>query len=125
MSKEYKNISTQTNPNYNHQLEIQYLDLNDVERYVVDNYRKFEIGMALDLIHIDDYYSTTIAKKLRSICDCQRIRIKKYSKMIEDYTDLFIPTDITQDRVRVYKLKSRDEIPYLYAIIDYKAYDGA
>ena len=125
MSKEYKNISTQTNPNYNHQLEIQYLDLNDIERYVVDNYRKFEIGMALDLIHIDRYYSTIIAKKLRSICDCQRIRKKKYSKMIEDHTDLFVPTSITQYQVRVYTLKSKDELPDLYAIIEYKANNNA
>ena len=111
--------------NYNEQLEQQYLDLDPVIRYVVDNYRKFEIGMILDFIHIDGYYSTVIAGRLYSVCNVERVRKNKYSKMIERHRNIFGSVNVTQEQVRVYKLKSRDEIPYLYAIIDYKANNTA
>ena len=107
--------------NYNEQLEQQYLDLDPVIRYVVDNYRKFEIGMILDFIHIDGYYSTVIAGRLYSVCHAERMRKKKYTKLIERHRNIFGSANVTQEQVRVYTLKSRDEIPYLYAIIDYKA----
>ena len=115
-----QDVAVQTT-NYNEQLEQQYLDLDPVIRYVVDNYRKFEIGMILDFIHIDGYYSTVIAGRLYSVCNVERVRKKKYTKLIERHRNIFGSVNVTQEQVRVYKLKSRDEIPYLYAIIDYKA----
>ena len=114
-----QDVAVQTTP-YNEQLEQQYLDLDPVIRYVVDHYKQFEIGMILEFIHIDRYCSTGIAKKLGSICDVTRMVKNKYNKLIEQHTDIFGSMNVTQDRVRVYTLKSRDEIPYLYAIIDYK-----
>ena len=118
-----RQINSNTQTNYNEQLERQYLDLNAVDRYVVDHYKQFEIGMALELIKIDGYKSTGIAKKLNTICDVSRMRKGVYKKLIEDHTDIFVPMDITQDQVRVYKLKSKQQIPDLYAIIEYRAYN--
>ena len=120
-----RQINANTQTNYNEQLERQYLDLNAVDRYVVDHYKQFEIGMALDLIKIDGYKSTGIAKKLGSICDVTRMVNSKYSKMIEGHEDLFGYMNITQYQVRVYKLKAKQQIPDLYAIIEYKAYNDS
>ena len=115
-----QDIAVQTT-NYNEQLEQMYLQLDPVIRYVVDHYKQFEMGMALNLIHIDRYYSIGIAKKLRSICDCQRMRMKKYNKWIAVHADIFDSMNVTQEKVRVYTIKSRQELPELYTLIDYKA----
>ena len=50
-----REINSNTNVEYNEQLERQYLDLNAVDRYIVDIYYKFIYSIALDDIHVDGY----------------------------------------------------------------------
>ena len=99
-----REINSNTQTIYNEQLERQYMDLNAVERYVVDNYEKFNEpeGMSLDYISIDGYKKIGISRKLTPICNriCVDTDSHKYN----------------------YKLKSKSEIPDLYSIIEYKNY---
>ena len=98
---------------HDEQLEHQYLDLNAVEKYVVDNYERFIKGICLEQIHIKGYKSTGLARKLNAICNIKRTTLKQYKK---EYGEDFIPTT---KQVRVYSLKPKDEIPDFYKIIEY------
>ena len=95
-----REINADVNAEYNENLERQYLDLNAVDRYVVDHYDVFAEGTVLDDIRIDGYKPNGIARKLTAICDVCRKRIDGR-------------------QLRVYTLKSKEQIPDLYAIIDY------
>ena len=121
-----RQINNNTNTCYNEQLERQYLDLNSVDKYVVDNHQLFIHGVALDDIHVEGYKSTGLARKLSSICDVQRITRKQYEALIEDHPDVYVNwfgSGGSQKQLRIYKLKARVQIPDLYAIIDYKVYN--
>jgi hypothetical protein len=106
-----RKISANTQTDHNEQLESQYTDLNAVDRYVVDNIEKFENGIYADEIKIEGYGMNGIARKLSSICNAKRINVK-------------ITTNVTNKKAR-YTIKSKDEIPDLYAIIEYKKYQNS
>ena len=76
-----------------------YEDLNTVEKYVVDNHEKFMKGVKLNDIKIEGYETISIAKKLQSTCEMKR-------KQVDGV------------RNRIYKLKPREQIPDIYAIIN-------
>ena len=105
-----RDISSRTDVEYNEQLDRQYNDLNNVDRYVVDNYQLFAEecnkeneawnGVRLEDISVEGYKPTGIAKKLNAICDVKR-------KQIEG------------KQSRFYKLKPREQIPDLWALIAY------
>ena len=121
-----RQINNNTNTYYNENLERQYLDLNGVDKYVVDHYKKFIYGIALDDIYVEGYKSTGLARKLSSVCDVQRITLKQYKKIIEEHRDIYgswFHTSSSQKQLRIYKLKQREQIPDLYTIIDYKTYN--
>lgn len=99
-----RKINSNTQCEYNENLEAQYLDLNSVDRYVVDNYKLFIDGIIIDDIKIEGYKSTGLGRKLKSICDSKRVIVdgKKTTKYI---------------------LKPREQIMDLYNIIEYKDYE--
>ncbi|KAA6394795.1 MAG: hypothetical protein EZS28_009676 [Streblomastix strix] len=66
--------SRKTNVIYNEQLERQYTGLNQVDRYVVDNFPIFEIGVPIEGIKIEKYQIRGLAIKLKSSCDFTRAR---------------------------------------------------
>jgi hypothetical protein len=105
-----RKISTNTQTDHNEQLEAQYTDLNAVDRYVVDNIEKFEKGIYMDEIKIEGYGINGIARKLNTICTAKRVNIK-------------ITDEIINKKTR-YTIKSREEIPDLFAIIEYKKYQN-
>ena len=101
------------------EIERQYSDLNEVEKFVVDNYKKFEVGMALDLIHIDGCSNIMIGKKIRKVCNVVRMRINTYIEITLDlFEELYEACKIEQDRVKVYTLKPKNQIPDIYKIIE-------
>jgi hypothetical protein len=118
-----RSINSNTATDYNEQLERQYEDLNSIDRYVVDNFEKFVLGVPLHLISINNtsskgkevkYSQNGISKKLNALCDIERMRKKKY-------TELFPHAEhIEQEQIRVYKLKQQEQIPDLYNIINYR-----
>ena len=100
-----RTINSRVNVDYNEQLERQYLDLNIVDRYVVDNYNKFVEGCRADeLPTLNGYTKQGIQRKLTSVCEVERRRFGG-------------------EKVRVYKLKDEKELPDLWAIIKYQNYD--
>ena len=111
-------INSRTNVDYNEQLERQYNDLNKIDRYIVDHADEFLRGIALDDIgNIDGYKRNGIAKKLSTNCEVNRMRVKKYKELLGDGF-----TCAQGEKVRVYKLKPRNQVPSLYNIIDYLKY---
>ena len=107
-----RQINNNTQTTYNEQLERQYLDLNNVDKYVVDNHERFVKGICLEQIHIDGYKSTGIARKLNAICNVKRTTPKHVGEI---FGDDFIPSS---HRIRVYTLKPKEQIPDLYKIIE-------
>jgi hypothetical protein len=114
-------INNDVNVEYNEQLDLQYLDLSEVDRFVVDNYKDFVEGYPIELITIQGYTTNGIARKLKTICKGKRMRkdiaLKKYNFEGAEM--------ITSDRFTIYTLLPREEIKDLYNIIDYKAYQDA
>ena len=122
-----RRINNNTNVEYNENLERQYIDLNCVDRYVVDHHQRFIHGLALDDIRVEGYKNTGLARKLASICDVQQMSRKQYVKLIADHPEAYGHSFYTRceaNRVRVYKIKPRVQIPDLYAIIDYKVFNN-
>lgn len=117
-----REINSNTQTSYNEQLERQYQDLNSVDRFVVDNHKLFEIGLALDDIKIEGYKSTGLARKLNGICDVNRITARQYQKLIDANPNIYGFRNVVKNQVRVYKLKPKEQIPDLYAIIEYKKF---
>ncbi|KAA6363910.1 MAG: hypothetical protein EZS28_040563 [Streblomastix strix] len=66
--------SRKTDVEYNEQLERQYTGLNQVDRYVVDNFPIFEIGVPIEAIKIEKYQIRGLAIKLKSSCEFIRTR---------------------------------------------------
>ena len=99
-----RKINANTQTRYNEQLERQYLALNAVERYVVDNWERFasEEGMRADYISIEGYKKTGITKKMHAICDHHEA---------DSHTHTL-----------AFTLKPRDQAGDLWNIIDYKNY---
>lgn len=99
-----RKINANTQTEYNEQLERQYLALNAVERYVVDNWERFtsEEGVRADYISIEGYKTKGITAKLAGICDHH--------------------TADSHTHVKAYTLKPREQQPDLWNIIDYKNY---
>ena len=104
-------------------------DLNEIEKFVVDNYKKFQVGVALDFIHINGYSPNVIAKKIRKVCNSVRMRIKKYNEQIIEYPNLYnsfyedwCKTD--REQLTIYTLKPRDQIPDIYEIIEKRTFLG-
>ena len=120
-----RKINSKSKVLFNEQLERQYLDLNAVDRFIVDNHKCFIHGLAIDNIKIEGYKQTGLARKLLSVCEMQRIRRKQYEALIESHPDCYnnIYVDDSKNQYRIYKLKQREQIPDLYAIIEYKAYE--
>ena len=103
-----RKINSNTQTYYNEQLERQYLDLNNVEKYVVENYELFEAGLTsynIEHITIEGYSTTGIKRKLNAICDVKIQQHKEGKKVIKS---------------RLYKLKPKEQIPDLYNIIEYR-----
>jgi hypothetical protein len=69
-----REINSNTQVDYNEQLERQYADLNAVERFVVDNSEKFINGYPIELMRIEGYTANGIARKLNTICNVKRVR---------------------------------------------------
>ena len=113
-----RQINNNTDVDYNEQLERQYLDLNSVDRYIVDNYEKFERGLALDNISISGYSQTGIIKKLNYICTSKRMRQNEYRKLVNNKHE-YIPD---KQRFSVYTIKPKEQIPDLWNIIKYIQY---
>ena len=108
-----RQINNNTQTTYNEQLERQYLGLNAVDKYVVDNYERFVKGICLEQIYVEGYKSTGIARKLNAVCNVKRIAAKQFQAFDDDD---FVPTT---NRIRVYTLKPKEQIPDLYKIIEY------
>ena len=119
-----RKINNNTNVEFNEQLERQYLDLNAVDRFIVDNHELFKYGIALDDIKVDGYKSTGLARKLMSVCDVKRMRRTQYEKLMRDHNEIYGNRFCTQNQLRIYTLKPREQIPDLYAIIEYKAFNN-
>ena len=106
-----RELSNETQVGYNENLERQYLDLNLIDKFVVDNAREFIKGVDSSYIKntmcgiVTGYKFTGICKCLNSICDITRKQVNKI-------------------QFRHYKLKPREQIPDLYLIIDYKMFNG-
>ena len=96
--------------------------MNAVDRFVVDNYKMFELGLALEDIRIEGYKPTGLSKKLISTCDRVRVRKNKYQKLINDNPDIYGSIYCQSEKVTLFKLKSKEQIPDLHAIIEYRAY---
>ena len=132
-----REINSNTNVEYNEQLERQYLDLNAVDRYIVDNYYEFLYGIPLEDIKVNGYKSTGLARKLNSICNVKRIRVSQFGKIVLEHSTIYggdlvakyvDSIDVKKEidgkkQIRIYTLKSKEQIPDLYAIIDYKLYN--
>ncbi|KAA6366475.1 MAG: hypothetical protein EZS28_037998 [Streblomastix strix] len=58
--------SRKTVVEYNEQLERQYAGLNQVDRYIVDIFPIFEIGVPIEAIKIEKYQIRGLAIKLKS-----------------------------------------------------------
>ena len=89
---------------------------------MVNHSQLFRRGIAFcEIPNIESYKRDDIAKKLRAICDVVQMRARKYIETIafEDHGSIF------EDRVRVYTLKPKEQIPDLMAIIDYKEHQNA
>ena len=116
-----RQINERTDLDFNEQLERQYEDLNAIDKYVVDHANEFRRGIALEEIdEISSYKPTGIAKKLRATCTCERMTKKQYLENI-CHDQHWVPNN----RVRVYKLKPQEQIPDLWAIIEYKEHQEA
>ena len=115
-------INARTSVDYNENIERQYDDLNAVDNYVVNHSRLFKRGIAFSEIpNIESYKRDGIAKKLRAICDVMRMTTRKYIQTIA-LTD---HGSIYEFQVKVYTLKPQEQIPDLYAIIEYKEFQNA
>ena len=114
-----REINARTDVDFNEQLERQFEDLNAVDKYVVDHSQKFRRGISLEEIEdIALYKKEGIAKKLRATGTCVRMTAKKNVETIA-YDDL---DSIYNDRVQVFTLKPKEQIPDLYSIIRYKEF---
>ena len=113
-----RQINNNTDVEYNEQLERQYLDLNNVDKYVVDNYEKFERGLALDNISITGYSQPGIIKKLNYTCTAKRMTRNAYEKLVNNKYEC-IPD---KQRFSVYTIKPKEQIPDLWNIIKYIQY---
>ena len=67
----------------------------------------------MEIIHIDGYKSTCIARNLNAICNVKRTTAKHVGEI---FGDDFTPT---AKQIRVYTLKPKEQIPDLYKIIEY------
>ncbi|KAA6392900.1 MAG: hypothetical protein EZS28_011573 [Streblomastix strix] len=72
--------SRKTDVEYNEYLERQYTGLNQVDRYVVDNFPIFEIGVPIEGIKIEKYQIRGLAIKLKSSFEFFRMRKNKFIK---------------------------------------------
>lgn len=106
-----REINNNTKTEFNEQLERQYLSLSSVDRFIVDNSDKFINGIKLSDIKVDGYKEAGLGKALINTCTNERVRVKET-----------VDGETKTRQTRVYTLKPRDEIPDLYAIIDYKKY---
>lgn len=106
-----REINNNTQTDSNEQLERQYLSLSNVDRFIVDNSDKFINGIKLSDIKVDGYKEAGLGKALINTCTNKRVRVKE---TVDGETKTIF--------TRVYTLKPRNEIPDLYAIIDYKKY---
>ncbi|KAA6392626.1 MAG: hypothetical protein EZS28_011850 [Streblomastix strix] len=121
--------SRNTNVIFNEQLERQYTGLNQIDRFVVDNFPIFEIGVPIEGIKIDKYQTTRQAIKLKSSCDFVRARkqkfIKEYYNKNKVTYDKYIKIDLNSlpEQVRLYSIKQEDQCRDLMNIIKYKQYN--
>ncbi|KAA6368563.1 MAG: hypothetical protein EZS28_035911 [Streblomastix strix] len=118
--------SRKTDVVYNEQLERQYAGLNQVDRFVVDNFPIFEIGFPIEGIKIDKYQTTGLAIKLKSSCDFVRARKQKFIREFYNKNkviyDKYIKIDLNSlpEQVRLYAIKQEDQCKNLMNIIKYK-----
>ncbi|KAA6356915.1 MAG: hypothetical protein EZS28_047558, partial [Streblomastix strix] len=121
--------SRKTDVVYNEQLERQYTGLNQVDRFVVDNFPIFEIGVPIEAIKIEKYQIRGLAIKLKSSCDFVRARkqkfIKEYYYKNKVIYDKFIKIDLNSlpEQVSVYSIKQEDQCRDLMNIIKYKQFN--
>ena len=81
------------------------------------------IGVSLgDLNTHTDYNKCQHQQLLKRICNSVRMGRNKYKSLFKEHEDLFEDwCEIKHKQVRVYTLKSRDQIPYFYEIIENKS----
>ena len=116
-----RKINSNTDVVYNEQLERQYMSLNQVEKWIVDNYKIAKVGIIPDDVKAgitDKYTKDGICKKLCAVAVGKRMCASVINK-------IFAENDINKvidSRIRTsfYTLKPENEIPSLYAIIKYK-----
>lgn len=109
-----RELNSNVDGGYNEHLERYYAALNPVDRYVVDNYKKFQRGIALDCIKIPGYAGkVSLAKMLMRTCNHTRQRRGAYER------NNYCVTEGTSEKVQVYTLKSRIELSEYWAVIDY------
>ncbi|KAA6383111.1 MAG: hypothetical protein EZS28_021360 [Streblomastix strix] len=121
--------SRKTDVEYNEQLERQYTGLNQVDRYVVDNFPIFEIGVPIEGIKIEKYQIRGLAIKLKSSCEFIRTRNQKFIKYYyiknKAIYDKYIKMDLNSlpEQVSVYSIKQEDQCRDLMNIIKYKQFN--
>ncbi|KAA6354308.1 MAG: hypothetical protein EZS28_050165 [Streblomastix strix] len=92
--------SRNINVEYNEQLERQYTGLNQVDRFVVNNFPIFEIGVPIEAIKIEKYQIRGLAIKLKSSCDfgmkLKQTQIKMMDQNTYDviFDELFSPSQL-------------------------------
>lgn len=104
-----RKINSKTDVNYNEQLERQYYDCNNVEKYVIDNFSDFIKGVDSDYIKYNmicqGHTQNSICRSLLNICDKKQKRIEK-------------------DRKWIYVLKPKEQIQSIWNIIEYKKHQS-
>ena len=90
----------------------------------MDSVTSFIYGMPLNEIVIPGYKSNGIAKALQATCNVKRLREKQMQEIINAHDDVYkIFHNAPAGRSAVYMLKSKEEIPDLYNIIEYIQYN--
>jgi hypothetical protein len=124
-----REINANTQCPYNEQLDRQYLDAKPVERYIIDHAEEFQKGIVIDKAFVTalkeedegnavNITKIGIARTLNTYCDSEQMRQKTLTKKYP-HINLY---DCKEERPRVYKLKSEEQIPCMYNIIKYKQY---
>lgn len=109
-----REINCDTSMQYNEHLERYYTAMNSVDRYVVDNYRLFERGVALDDIDIKgNWGKVSLGRLLMKTCNHTRVRLISYLNAVQR------ASKAKSEKVSVYTIKSRSEIKEYWDVIDY------
>lgn len=104
-----RKINSETETEYNEQLERQYADCSAVDRFVIDHFQDFETGIDTDYIRnnmntLPAHTVNSVSRALNTICTKKRIMKNGH-------------------KLTVYQLKPAEQIQDLYNIIRYRVYN--